>query len=188
MRPPESLDELLAVYHERGHRQYGESVTELQHALQCATFAERAGEAPAVVAASLVHDYGHLCHDLGEDVADHGVDARHENIGANLLRGLFVEEIVSAARLHVAAKRYLCWKEPGYFDDLSEASRKSLHLQGGPMTDEEAREFENEPYFDTAVRVRRYDDLGKVPDMATPDLNAFRPLLTGFLRSRRGGE
>ena len=182
MRPPQSLDDLLAVYRERGHRQYGEAVTELQHALQCATFARAAGEAPVVVAASLVHDYGHLCHDLGEDIADQGVDARHENIGANLLRGLFVEEIVTAARLHVAAKRYLCWKEPRYYDGLSEASRQSLHLQGGPMTDEDAREFESEPFYDTAVRVRRYDDMGKVADMKTPDLESFRPLLTHFLR------
>jgi phosphonate degradation associated HDIG domain protein len=183
MRPPRSLDDLLAVYHERGHRQYGESVTELQHALQCATFAEAAGEAPVVVAASLLHDYGHLCHDLGEDIADHGVDARHENIGANLLRGLFVEEIVAASRLHVAAKRYLCWKEAGYCEELSEASRKSLQLQGGPMTGDEAHEFESEPFHDIAVRVRRYDDMGKVAEMPTPDLESFRPLLALFLRA-----
>ena len=83
--------------------------------------------------------------------------------------------------LHVAAKRYLCWKERAYFDDLSDASRKSLHLQGGPMSETEAREFEREPYFDLAVRVRRYDDMGKVPEMRTPDLDSFRPLLETFL-------
>jgi phosphonate degradation associated HDIG domain protein len=182
MKPPRSLDEVLHTYRERGHRHYGESVTELQHALQCATFAEQAGEAPVVVAACLLHDYGHLCHDLGEGIADEGVDARHENIGANLLGGLFTDEIVDAGRLHVMAKRYLCWKEPGYYDGMSEASRKSLHLQGGPMNDEEARKFERHPHYDIAVRVRRYDDMGKVCDMATPDLEAFRPLLETFLR------
>jgi phosphonate degradation associated HDIG domain protein len=183
MKPPQSLDEVIALYRERGHRHYGEAVTELQHALQCATFAQQAGEAPIVVAASLLHDYGHLCHDLGEDVADHGVDARHENIGANQLNLLFVDEVVEAGRLHVAAKRYLCWKEPGYFDGLSEASQKSLALQGGPMSDEEASAFESGPYYDTAVRVRRYDDMGKVADMKTPELESFRPLLQTFLRN-----
>jgi predicted HD phosphohydrolase len=59
---------------------------------------------------------------------------------------------------------------------------KSLHLQGGPMTDAEAREFESRPYFDTAIRVRRYDDMGKVADMKTPDLESFRPLLKKFIR------
>lgn len=183
MKPPQSLDDVIALYRERGHRHYGEAVTELQHALQCATFAQQAGEDPVVIAASLLHDYGHLCHDLGEDVADHGVDARHENIGANQLGQLFVDEVVEAGRLHVAAKRYLCWKEPGYFDGLSEASRKSLQLQGGPMSDVEAYEFERRPYFDTAVRVRRYDDMGKVADMKTPELESFRPLLETFLRN-----
>jgi phosphonate degradation associated HDIG domain protein len=179
---PQSIDDVLATYRERGDRHYGENVTEIQHALQCATFAEQAGEQPAVIAACLLHDYGHLCHDLGEDIADRGLDARHENIGAHKLGRLFVDEIVEAARLHVAAKRYLCWKEPGYYEDLSESSRKSLGLQGGPMSDAEAREFESLPHYDLAVRVRRYDDMGKVPEMATPDIESFRPLLSRFLR------
>jgi hypothetical protein len=179
---PQSLDDVLASYREHGQRHYGEDVTELQHALQCATFAQQAGEPPVIVAAALLHDYGHLCHQLGEDIAEHGVDARHEHIGYNKLHGLFADEIIDAGRLHVAAKRYLCWKEPGYFADLSEASRKSLHLQGGPMSDDEARKFEREPHFDIAVRVRRYDDMGKVPDMVTPDLDAFVPLLQSFVR------
>jgi len=181
---PKTLEDVLNTYREHGHRLYGESVTELQHALQCATFAQQAGEPPVVVAAALLHDYGHLCHQLGEDIANHGVDARHEHIGANRLGGLFVDEIVDAGRLHVAAKRYLCWKEPAYFDELSDASRQSLRLQGGPMTDAEAREFEREPHFELAVRVRRYDDMGKVPEMSTPDLDSFRPLLESFLTKR----
>ena len=182
MKPPQSLDDALRTYRERGHRHYGESVTELQHALQCATFARQANEAPVVVAAALLHDYGHLCHDLGEQIADQGVDAHHEGVGANQLAGLFVDDIVDAARLHVAAKRYLCRKEPGYLDGLSAASRKSLQLQGGPMNDDEVLTFERHPHHELAVRVRRYDDMGKVAGMVTPDLEVFRPLLAQFLR------
>ena len=180
---PTNLDAVLQTYREHGHRHYGEDVTELQHALQCATFAQEAGEPAVVVAAALLHDYGHLCHQLGEDIAEQGVDARHEHIGYSKLKGLFVDEIVDACRLHVAAKRYLCWKEPEYLGSLSDASRTSLHLQGGPMNDEEAREFESEPHFDLVVRVRRYDDMGKVSDMATPDLDSFIPLLQTFVRA-----
>lgn len=180
---PCSLDDVLATYREHGHRHYGEDVTELQHALQCATFAQQAGEPPVIVAAALLHDYGHLCHQLGEDIAEQGVDARHEHIGYHKLRGLFAGEIVDAARLHVAAKRYLCWKEPDYLAGLSQASLTSLHLQGGPMNDQEAQEFEREPHFELAVRVRRYDDMGKVPEMATPDLESFVPVLQRFLLS-----
>ena len=174
---PRSLDDVLATYREHGHRHYGEDVTELQHALQCATFAREAGEPPVIVAAALLHDYGHLCHPLGEDIAEQGVDARHEDIGYHRLRGLFADEIVAAGRLHVAAKRYLCWKEPEYLAGLSDASLRSLQLQGGPMKRDEAEAFEREPHFELAVRVRRYDDMGKVPDMVTPDLESFVPLL-----------
>ncbi|MBK7999467.1 MAG: HD domain-containing protein [Verrucomicrobia bacterium] len=179
---PETLNDVLNTYRSYGHRAYGESVTELQHALQCAAFAQQAGEPPVVIAAALLHDYGHLCHNLGEDVAERGVDARHEILGAKLLKDLFCDEIVDAGRLHVPAKRYLCWKEAGYFDSLSDASKISLELQGGPMTDAEAKKFESEPHFELAVRIRRYDDMGKVPDMQTPDLDSYRPLLEGFVR------
>lgn len=183
MSPKQVIDDVFQLFREKGHRQYGESITETQHALQCATFAQRAGEDPKIIAASLLHDYGHLCHDLGEDIADHGVDARHEAVGANRLARLFKPEVVEPVRLHVTAKRYLCWKEKSYLEDLSPASLQSLHLQGGPMTDEEAREFERHPHHDAAIRLRRYDDMGKVPDMKTPDFEEFRPLLESFVNA-----
>lgn len=179
--PSEVVDEVLRNFAERGDRHYGEDVTERQHALQCAVFAQGHGEEPSLVVACLLHDYGHLLHDLGEDVAHKGVDARHEDIGANRLKRHFVPEVVEPVRLHVAAKRYLCWKEPGYLAGLSEASRRSLDLQGGPMTDEEAREFETLPHFEAAVRLRRYDDMGKMTDMKTPDIAEFRSLIESFV-------
>lgn len=176
------IDELFNLFCERGHRHYGEQVTETQHALQCATFARQAGEPAHLVAACLLHDYGHLLHNLGEQVADRGVDARHESIGANYLTRYFAEEVVEPIRLHVRAKRYLCWKERAYLDGLSEASRTSLSLQGGPLSDEEARAFERHPHFASAVSLRRYDDMGKVTDMATPSFEDFRSVLEPFVR------
>ena len=183
MNVPTGLDDVLTMYQEHGHLLYGENVTELAHALQCATFAEQAGEPPEVVVAALLHDYGHLCHALGEDVAAHGIDAQHEQLGYAQLASLFRDDIVNAGRLHVAAKRYLCWKEPAYLLALSDASRQSLQLQGGPMGEAEAQQFEQEPHFTLAVRVRRYDDMGKVPGMVTPGLPHFVPLLRRFLRT-----
>ena len=177
MTPPEVVNEIFQVFRERGHRAYGEGVTELQHALQCATFARQDGEEEAIIAACLLHDYGHLLHDLGEDIADKGVDSRHEHVGANRLSKWFIPAVVEPIRLHASAKRYLCWKEPAYFSGLSDASRKSLALQGGPMTTAEALEFEQHPHFDRAVRMRRYDDRGKVTDMVTPPIEEFQALL-----------
>jgi len=184
MTDSDIVSEILETLRQRGHRQYGENVTEMQHALQCATLAHEAGEAREVVASCLLHDYGHLLHDLGEDIADHGVDARHEQVGANHLARHFGDAVVEPIRMHADSKRYLCWKEAPYYEGLSEASRKSLALQGGPMTSDEGRAFETHPYFDQAIRVRRYDDRGKVPHSVTPDLEVFRFLLESLLISR----
>ncbi|MBX7166178.1 MAG: HD domain-containing protein [Pirellulales bacterium] len=181
--PRAIVDRVFTAFRERGYRHYGESVTELEHALQAATFARRFGESEAVVAACLLHDYGHLLHDLGEDIAERGVDATHEELGARVLAEWFVPEVVEPTRLHVAAKRYLCWKDPRYRDGLSEASLRSLALQGGPMSEDEARRFERHAHFEAAVRVRRYDDMGKVAGMQTPDLEAFRATVEEFVRA-----
>ena len=108
MTKDEIIDRIFAVYLERGHRAYGEAVTELQHGLQCATLAQREGASPEVIAASLLHDIGHLLHNLVEDIALKGVDARHEHVGANRLSAWFGPKVVEPIRLHAASKRYLC--------------------------------------------------------------------------------
>jgi phosphonate degradation associated HDIG domain protein len=176
----EIVDQISTVFAEKGHRHYGENVSELEHALQTAAFARQFGESDAVVLACLLHDYGHLLHNLGETVANDGIDAQHEELGAELLQENFPPEIVEPVRLHVAAKRYLCGKDPKYLEGLSPSSQLSLQLQGGPMTADELREFESHPHFEAAVRVRRYDDMGKVPGMKTPGLDAYRELIAEF--------
>jgi [1-hydroxy-2-(trimethylamino)ethyl]phosphonate dioxygenase len=182
MTTEQIVNDIFALYAERGHRLYGEDVTELQHALQCAMFARRSGEPGRIVVACLLHDYGHLLHDLGEDIAEQGVDARHEALGADRLAQYFGPEVVEPIRLHVGAKRYLCWRQPDYFDGLSEASRRSLQLQGGAMMEAEAEAFARNPHADAAVRLRRYDDAGKEKELTPPDLETYRSLLETFLR------
>ena len=179
----EIIDRVFDQFLAHGHKTYGESVTELEHALQCATFAVRDGKPNHLVAACLLHDYGHLCHDLGEDIALQGLDAHHEELGAALLSKWFPPAVVEPGRLHVAAKRYLCTVDEAYRRDLSAASERSLALQGGLMTDEEQMAFELEPYFPAALQLRRYDDMGKVPGMRTPPLEAFRETLRSTLIS-----
>ncbi len=174
-------DWIFEVFKKLGHRQYGESVTKLQHALQTATFAQQFKETDAVVVASLLHDFGHLQHDGGEDIADKGIDMLHENLGAKQLGPFFRPEVVEPIRLHLTAKRYLCWQSKEYLKGLSTASQLSLNLQGGLMTELEAREFEKNPYFEAAVRLRRYDDMGKVPNMKTEEIGSFRALLVSML-------
>lgn len=179
----EVFNEILKDYEARGSRLYGENVTEMEHALQTAASAESVNAEPAMVVACLLHDYGHLMHDMGEDIADRGVDAQHEELTANRLREYFPNEVIEPARLHVAAKRYLCGKRPEYFAGLSDASRRSLELQGGPMTAEEIADFECNPYCEAAIELRHHDDAGKVAGMKTKTLEDYRSLVTQFIKS-----
>jgi predicted HD phosphohydrolase len=104
-------------------------------------------------------------------------DRQHENAGAAVLEQFFPDLVVDCCRYHVAAKRYLCAREPGYFDRLSEASVHSLNLQGGPMDDEEAVAFEAHPNFDAIIAVRRYDEAGKEVGMVVPPFLSYLPML-----------
>jgi len=177
------IDEIFENFRLRGHQTYGERVTMLEHMLQTAYFAEQNGAKPTLIAAAVLHDYGHLIHGLDEDIADHGINGQHEEIGAEHLAQFFVPAVTEPIRLHVAAKRYLCAVDPAYYASLSEASVQSLALQGGPFSQAEAAEFEMHPFFQDAIELRRYDELGKEPEMQTPGLEHYRPYLEGGLKN-----
>ena len=148
-------------------------VTQREHALQSAWLAERDGHPPALIAAALMHDIGHLVHDLGDNPAEEGIDDRHEELGNAWLAKHFDPEVSEPVRLHVAAKRYLCATEADYFDKLSPDSVLSLSLQGGPMSAEEVEAFQTLPHYAEAVQLRRYDDEAKVTGLATPPVAHF---------------
>jgi [1-hydroxy-2-(trimethylamino)ethyl]phosphonate dioxygenase len=178
------IDEIFRVFEEYGAEQYlGEQVSMTEHMLQSAYAAEQDGAPPRLVAAALLHDYGHFIHGLPEDSADHGVDTQHEEVAYRFLAEHFGEEIAEPIRMHVAAKRYLCAVEPSYLAELSPASVHSLELQGGPYGPGEIEQFEASPYAEDAVRLRRYDDVGKVPGLETPALEDYRPVLEAVRKS-----
>jgi phosphonate degradation associated HDIG domain protein len=164
---------IRAAFDKRGQQSYGEGVSQIDHALQCGYCAERDGATPAMIVASLLHDIGHMLHDLPEDIADKGIDTVHESLGSAWLSQYFGPEVSEPVRLHVAAKRYLATKEKGYYDLLSEASLLSLKLQGGLMSADEMQAFEKEPYFREGIQLRRWDDEGKIEGWQVPDLGHF---------------
>jgi phosphonate degradation associated HDIG domain protein len=172
-----TVDELFRLLEEKGGAAYGgERVTQLAHALQSAKLAAEAGDPASLVIAALMHDIGHLVGKGDEGLAEKGIDARHEASGALVLAQVFGEAVAEPVRLHVDAKRYLCFAEAGYWEALSQASKMSLQVQGGSFDAAEAKSFIERPHAADAVKLRRYDDLAKIVGKPTPDLASFRAL------------
>jgi phosphonate degradation associated HDIG domain protein len=172
------MNRIAHLYEHGGRQPYDggrrESVTALEHALQCAQLAEWAGADGPLVAAALLHDVGDL---ITPDADTDAADNRHELRALEVLQGAFGPEVLDPIRLHVAAKRYLVATEPGYRATLSPASLLSLSLQGGPMSEAEQRRFEDEPFAPQAVLLRRWDDAAKTPGKATPSIDYYLALL-----------
>jgi [1-hydroxy-2-(trimethylamino)ethyl]phosphonate dioxygenase len=184
-RGPDIVDvtSLLALYETWGERRYDEVVTQQEHALQCAALATVDGRPPALVAACLLHDVGHVLH-----IAEHDRDAvpdddtLHEEGGAGALSALFGPDVTEPIRLHVTAKRVLVI-DPDYMARLSAGSRATLCRQGGAATADEVDAFMRSPYAEDALTLRRYDDSGKVPGLAIAPLAGYRGLLASLVRT-----
>lgn len=184
-----SLDDVARLFEAKGGRLYsGEPVTQLEHALQSAQLAERAGANEALITAAFLHDLGHLINDQGETPTLRGVDDKHQYVALPFLRRIFGDEVLQPIRLHVDAKRYLCVHGDGalsgaeYWAALSADSKRSLELQGGVFSAAEAEAFIAQPYALDAVRLRRWDDLAKVEGAATPPFSHYLALATRVAR------
>jgi phosphonate degradation associated HDIG domain protein len=186
MAGEDPIEFVLCLFKERGDAAYiGEPVSQTEHALQTARAAEQAAASAALVAAALLHDVGHLLHDLPEDCALAGIDDAHEERGARWLSLHFGPDVAEPVRLHVAAKRFLCATEATYAGQLSEASLRSLQLQGGPFTPDEVEHFRAHPQAQAALALRRLDEQAKVPGLHTPGLEHFRPFLEAARAARK---
>ena len=179
----QTLKIIETIFTDHGSQDYlGENVTMAQHMMQAAHMAEKQGCDDLTVAAALLHDIGHFTSAFGTFTMQDTKDRYHEDAGAEVLKGLFPEEVIAAVQHHVAAKRYLCATDQAYYDALSEASKHSLSLQGGIMSDDEAEIFGKNPHLDRILTVRRCDDGGKVQGQDTPPLSHFMAVVERVLR------
>ena len=175
--------EIEAVLARRGEEEYaGEPVSQLQHALQCAALAEAEAADDTLVTAALLHDLGHLMEDDPDGEAARGSDACHENSGAWFLAQWFGPAVTEPIRMHVDAKRWLCLRRCGYAEGLSSASLRSLALQGGAFSDDEADAFLCQPHAAAAIRLRLWDDAAKDPAAVTPPLSHFLDIAERVMR------
>eukprot|EP00941_MAST-03F_sp_MAST-3F-sp1_P005989 g5989.t1 len=179
---------------------YGEGLTMLEHAEQAAEIARLEGENNSAILAALCHDVGNSPQARAQWVAagneepelmispaDNSIGYRHHAlIGGSFLESLgFSEEIANAARLHVSAKRALVGMDPEYMNELSQASIDTLAQQGGPLAGDDLKEFLATPGAETALRLRRYDDLGKVPGDVVPPLESYRDMIVEHLMENK---
>ena len=177
------VTKIISLFEKNGDSAYGgEAVTQDEHALQAAHLAMEENCQSSLVIACLLHDVGHLLHTLPDDAPEHGVDDMHEELGYRFVNKYFKQSVAEPVRLHVAAKRYLCTKDPEYLSKLSAPSLLSLQLQGGPMTQEECRLFEQNPFYLDAIQLRRYDDLAKIPNLDVRVLSHYRPFMEELLK------
>jgi phosphonate degradation associated HDIG domain protein len=179
-----SISDICILFARKGGRAYdGEPVTQLEHALQTAARAEDSGASPAIVTAALLHDLGHLLNDQGDTPTLRGIDDVHQYAALPFLRGLFDDDVLSPIKLHVDAKRYLCATRSDYYDALSVDSKRSLALQGGVFSKEEAEAFIALPHASHAVDVRLWDDLAKIAGAPTPPLAHFVTVMEAAQRT-----
>jgi phosphonate degradation associated HDIG domain protein len=171
----EHIERLFALH---GHRAYaGEAVTQMEHALQCATLAAEEGGSLHEITAGLLHDLGHLvAHERGlleSSPTQSGINDAHEQLAPMLLAGWMPPEVTGPIALHVQAKRYLVSADPGYLQRLSPDSLRSLQLQGGPLSTADCEAFLQGPFSVSALNLRRRDDRAKTMGKSTPTLDAL---------------
>ncbi|XP_066280253.1 2-amino-1-hydroxyethylphosphonate dioxygenase (glycine-forming)-like [Branchiostoma lanceolatum] len=178
------LEAVFSLYQKHGRSDYiGEDVSQTEHMVQCAMLAEQEGFPVEVVLGALLHDVGHL---VGmernlERMGQLGVQ-HHERVGQTFLKELgFPAAVTDFVRGHVDAKRYRVYKEPTYYDQLSSASKGTLVHQGGPMTKQEAAEFEKSPQFQASLRMRSWDEAAKDPCVQIKPLQHYRELCRKYL-------
>jgi 2-amino-1-hydroxyethylphosphonate dioxygenase (glycine-forming) len=180
-------NEIIGLYSLYGGEEYsGEKVSQLEHMVQAAQLAKAEGYSDEVVLAAFLHDIGHIAEKITDENSMDRYGIRdHEAIGAAFLNNHgFSFRVSRLVASHVAAKRYLTLREPGYYDKLSEASKHTLEFQGGPMSEEEADVLEEDPLFREIIQMRRWDEAAKIENQPMPSLDIFRELIFQHLREQ----
>ena len=177
-------DEIMELFRQHGGNEYaGEKLTQLEHMYQAAILAEHAGFNEEIILAAFLHDIGHICVSAQGDNEMDGFGIKdHEEVGADYLatKG-FSKKLIRLVESHVEAKRYLTWKQPGYYNQLSEASKKTLEYQGGRMEESEALAFEQYPLFGLIVQMRRWDEEAKVEQQTVGNLEKYQDMIVRHL-------
>ena len=195
--PQQTAAAILNILSTRGEADYiGEPISQIEHSLQCAHLAASNGADDATVVAALLHDIGQFL-DADQAASVSGaavVDMRgaavsntgkpdsgsvgragHDTIGAAYLSQEGFPEKVCALVVRMLLRRGSCvLLRPGYRDGLSEASKQSLQMQGGPMSDEEVVKWKHGDWWREMVELRKWDDRAKAVGLKVPGVEEYR--------------
>ena len=174
------VDEIINKYKTNNSLYIGEKITISNHMIQTAMLAEKDNSPKSLVCSCLLHDYGHFIIENPDLLVSKLLDGKHEYLAFKFLNKYFKPDVVEPIKLHVQAKRYLC-RDNSYYKLLSKASRISLKLQGGIMSDKEAKKFASLKFHNEAIMLRKYDDDGKVPDLKIKKIDYYRDLINSQL-------
>ena len=174
------LDKIISNFKNNKSLYIGEKLTMSEHMIQSAMLAEKAKCNDNLVCSCLLHDYGHFIIEDPYSLVNNNKDGEHEAIGYEYLKKFFNKEIVEPIKYHVLAKRYLA-RNKKYFNFLSEASKKSLKLQGGILNDDESKEFKKKKYFKNSILVRKFDEAAKKTNIKMKSIDNYISLLKSKL-------
>lgn len=165
-----------------GEQYFGEAVTKLQHAEQCAWHASQAGADEELTLAALLHDIGHLFDDDGTIRNERVGVVNHDEVGERwLLERGCSSRLAALVGGHVDAKRFLVATNAQYNQRLSPASQETLRLQGGPMDPARAERFAADPLHRDKLRLRSWDEAAKDPAWVGPGIDSYREMMLRHL-------
>jgi predicted HD phosphohydrolase len=174
------IDQIISNYLNNKSLYIGEKVTMSEHMIQTAMLAEKTNCSSNLVCSSLLHDYGHFILENPDSLVTKDKDGRHEVVGYTFLEKYFIEDVLGPIKYHVKAKKYLA-RERNYYRLLSEASKISLKLQGGAMSNEEAEKFESNKFFENSIKLRKFDEIAKESGLKIKSINEYKNLLISKL-------
>ena len=174
------INQIISSYSNNKSLYIGEKVTITEYMLQTAMLAEKSNSSSDLVCSSLLHDYGHFILENPDDLVNSRKDGKHEDVGYEFLKKYFVKDVVKPIKHHVKAKRYLA-RDEKYYRVLSEASKVRLKLQGGIMNDKEAKEFEGNEFFESSIKLRKFDEEAKKVGLEIKSINEYKNLLVSKL-------
>ena len=174
------IDQIISSYSNNKSLYIGEKVTITEHMIQTAMLAEKTNCSSSLICSSLLHDYGHFILENPDDLVNKKKDGKHEDLGYEFLKKYFVKDVVEPIKYHVKAKKYLA-RNKKYYQILSEASKVSLKLQGGIMNDNEAKEFESNEFFESSIKLRKFDEAAKKAGLKIKSINEYKNLLVSKL-------